>query len=44
MKILKLYRNPDNRYYVMFDEIPELTYEKIGSDYVDFVRNVHRKV
>jgi len=34
MKILKLHRNSNNHYYVMFDEIPELTYEKIGSSYV----------
>lgn len=37
MKIVKLVKNVwhDNiRYYVMFDEIPELTYERIGSNYI----------
>ena len=37
MKILKMYVSrkykPEN-YYCMFDEIPEITYEKIGCDYV----------
>lgn len=37
MKILKLFRNSHNHYYVVFDEVPEMTYEKIGSDYVGSV-------
>lgn len=37
MKILKMYvarRYGNVHYYCMFDEIPEITYEKIGADYV----------
>ena len=37
MKILKLYRAQRSswtHYYVIFDEIPRLTYEKIGADYI----------
>lgn len=37
MKIIKLVKNiyyNDVHYYVMFDEISELTYEKIGSSYI----------
>lgn len=37
MKILKMYvtrQNGYEHYYCMFDEIPEITYEKIGCDYV----------
>ena len=33
MKIIKLVNN-HNHYYVIFDIIPEITYEKIGSDYI----------
>lgn len=33
MKIIKLVKN-QNHYHVMFDAIPEITYEKVGSDYV----------
>lgn len=33
MKIIKLIKI-NNHYYTMFNEIPEITYEKIGSDYV----------
>ena len=34
MKILKLVKLSDNDYRAIFDEIPEITYEKIGNDYV----------
>lgn len=35
MKIVKLIHNEKyDNYYAMFDEIPEITYEKIGSDYI----------
>jgi hypothetical protein len=35
MKILKLIKNANyDFYYVVFDEVPELTYEKIGLDYI----------
>lgn len=37
MRILKLCRTENygnNNYYVMFDEIPKMTYEKIGRDYI----------
>lgn len=34
MKILKLIKSEASGYFVVFDCIPELTYEKIGSDYV----------
>lgn len=35
MKILKLVKSEKHdHYYAMFDEVPELTYELIGSDYV----------
>lgn len=37
MKILKMYvarKYGDGNYYCLFDEIPEITYEKIGLDYV----------
>ena len=37
MKILKMYvarKKGWKHYYCMFDEIPEITYEKIGCDYV----------
>lgn len=37
MKILKMYvarKYGNAHYYCMFDEIPEVTYEKIGLDYV----------
>lgn len=34
MKILKLVKNAYDHYYVVVDEVPELTYEKIGFDYV----------
>lgn len=40
MKILKLYRAEGyggEHYYVIFDEIPEMTYEKIRSDYIGSV-------
>lgn len=33
LKIVKLIKNRGH-YYVMFDVIPEITYEKVGSDYV----------
>ena len=33
MKIIKLIKN-DNRYSAVFDFIPEITYEKINSDYI----------
>lgn len=35
MKIIKLvYNEKYNHYYAMFDEIPKLTYEKIGGSYI----------
>jgi len=34
LKILKLIKHKYDRYSAVFDEIPALTYEKIGSDYV----------
>lgn len=38
MKIIKLikqkYSNNQYSYYAIFDEIPELTYEKVGLDYI----------
>ena len=34
MKIIKLYKSNSGHHYVMFDEIPEMTYEEIGSDYI----------
>lgn len=37
MKILKLCRIQQSswiHYYVIFDEIPQMTYEKVGTDYV----------
>lgn len=38
MKIVKLvYNEKYNHYYAMFDEVPELTYEKIGSNYIGSV-------
>lgn len=38
MKIIKLIKSKDGHYYTMFDkEFPEMTYEKIGADYVGSV-------
>ncbi len=34
MKILKLIKQKHGNYFVVFDEIPKLTYEKIGTNYV----------
>lgn len=34
MKILKLIKQKHGHYFVVFDEIPEITYERIGTDYV----------
>lgn len=34
MKIIKLIKNSVGHYCAMFDEIPEMTFEKIGSDYI----------
>lgn len=34
MKILKLIKDKYGHYCVVFDKIPEITYEKIGSDFI----------
>lgn len=34
MEILKLVKQKHGQHFVVFDEVPEITYEKIGSDYV----------
>jgi len=34
MKILKLIKQKYGNYFVVFDEIPEITYEKIGNNYI----------
>lgn len=34
MNIIKAYKNPNRHLYIMIDEIPKITYEKIGMSYV----------
>lgn len=34
MKILKLIKGNHGNYFAIFDKVPELTYEKIGADYI----------
>lgn len=34
MKILKLHKSKEGIYYCLFDVMPKITYEKIGSDYI----------
>lgn len=53
MKILKAYRQPSRRsgkevldwhYFILVDEEPEITYEKIGQDYVGSSKNENGEV
>lgn len=39
MKILKLVKDKHNHYSAVFDEIPEMTYEKVNGDYVGSSEN-----
>lgn len=41
MKILKLVKDKFNHYSAVFDEIPKITYEKIGADYVGTAVNTN---
>lgn len=44
MKIIKLIKQPNNHYFAVFDEIPALTYEKIGSNYVGSAIDVNGNI
>lgn len=34
MRVQKLIKQKNGHYFAVFDEIPPITYEKVGSDYI----------